>query len=81
VIFDELAPLAPLQIQESGGGALTRIPVDAVDPLLVACEHFIASVGRGDPAGGNGAHALEVVRVLEAGMRSMFAGGAPIEVA
>jgi predicted dehydrogenase len=78
--FDELAPEHPLQISESAGAGLTRISVDTIDPLLAQCAHFVACVGRGDPAGGNGAHALAVVKVLAAGARSMRATGAPIAV-
>ena len=84
--FDELG---------AGGGALhlhdpTRagsgahpdaVPVDVIDALGAQCRHFVSSVARGDTGAGNGAHALAVVRVLEAGARSMRAGGAPIEVA
>jgi predicted dehydrogenase len=79
--FDELAGEHPLQIAERESGALTRIPVDGVDPLLAQCSHFAACVRRGDAAAGNGAHALAVVRVLEAGTLSMAAGGAPVEIA
>jgi predicted dehydrogenase len=49
-----------------------------VDPLLAQCRHFFASVARGDAAAGNGPHALDVVRVLEAGARSMQCGGIPV---
>ena len=51
-----------------------RSAVRAVPPLRLGAA-------RGDTAGGNGAHALAVVRVLEAGARSMAGGGAPVEVA
>ena len=57
------------------------VPIDIVEPLSVQCRHFISCVSREDPSGGNGGHALAVVRVLEAGARSMEAGGAPVEVA
>ncbi len=54
---------------------------DAVDALGAQCRHFVAGVARGDTSAGNGGHALAVVRVLEAGARSIAARGAPIEVA
>jgi hypothetical protein len=38
-------------------------------------------VARGDASGGQGAHAVDVVAVLEAGERSMRRGGAPQPVA
>jgi predicted dehydrogenase len=78
--FDELAAEYPLQISERQRGALVPVPVDHVDPLLAQCGHFAACVRRGDATGGNGAHALAVVRVLEAGTRSMQAGGMAVEV-
>ena len=51
-----------------------------VDPLLAQCRTSSAASRAATPRGGNGAHALAVVRVLEAGARSMQAGGVPIEV-
>jgi predicted dehydrogenase len=78
--FDELAPEHPLHVVESGSGALTRVPVEAVDPLHAQCSHFAGCVREGAAARGNGAHAVAVVRVLEAGARSMRAQGAPVEV-
>jgi predicted dehydrogenase len=83
--FDELAPERVLRLTDPArNGALARteiIPVDAADALSAQCLHFAAGVARGDPSAGNGAHALAVVRVLEAGTRSMRAGGAPVDVA
>lgn len=79
--FDELAPRNPLHILESPGRVPVRIPVDEVDPLLAQCTHFVSCVRRDDVSGGNGGHALAVVRVLEAGAKSMRAGGAPLEIA
>jgi predicted dehydrogenase len=85
--FDELAADARLQLLESATGILTRVPVDDVDPLLAQCDHFLSLVRRRDAASGNapdlgnGAHALAVVRVLEAAALSMRTGGTPIDVA
>lgn len=79
--FDELAREQPLHILESTAAAPTPIPVDDVDPLSAQCTHFVSCVRRNDVGGGNSAHALAVVRVLEAGARSMQAGGAPVEIA
>ena len=83
--FDELASGGTLQLHDprrTGSAAHGEpVPVDTVDALGAQCRHFVAGVARGDTGAGNGAHALAVVRVLEAGARSMRAGGAPIEVA
>jgi predicted dehydrogenase len=78
--FDELASDARLRMLESETGVQTRIPVEVVDPLLAQCTDFVSLVRRGDPARGNGTHGLSVVRVLEAGARSMQSGSAPVEV-
>jgi predicted dehydrogenase len=83
--FDELAPERVLRLHDPArGGAMAHsesIPVDTADALAAQCQHFVAGVARGDPSAGNSAHALAVVRVLEAGTRSMWAGGAPVDVA
>jgi len=82
--FDELATERVLRIHDPArNGAVTRteiIPVDAADALSAQCLHFVASVARDDPSAGNSAHALAVVRVLEAGTRSMRTDGAPVDV-
>jgi predicted dehydrogenase len=80
--FDELDPARPLCLHRPGAEpAVEVVPVDLVDPLRAQCDHFIACAARGDVAGGNGAHAQAVVRVLAAGEASMRAGGAPVQVA
>jgi predicted dehydrogenase len=82
--FDELAPGGgALWVHDPAPGAAggQAVPIDAADALAVQCRHFAAGVARGDTRAGNGPHALTVVRVLEAGARSIAAGGAPIDVA
>ncbi|HXU00479.1 MAG TPA: Gfo/Idh/MocA family oxidoreductase [Polyangia bacterium] len=75
--FDELAT-APdtLRLWTPQQGTVT-LPCDLVDALRAQCIDFAAAVARGDARSGNGAHAVEVVAVLEAGERSMRCGGAP----
>jgi predicted dehydrogenase len=51
-----------------------------VEPLVAECESFIERVRLGALPPGEAERALGVVRVLEAGERSMRAGGAPVEV-
>jgi predicted dehydrogenase len=84
IVFDELSRERPLRFVPTTGDADAggeNIPIDAGDALFAQCRHFVACVARQDPSGGNGAHALAVVRVLVAGARSMQAGGAPVIVA
>lgn len=57
---------------------IPRIP--AAEPLKVECRHFIESVANGTTPLSDGANGLAIVRVLEAGERSIKAGGAPQEV-
>jgi predicted dehydrogenase len=78
--FDELDTAHPLRLTRDGSAstAVESIPIDAVDPLRSQCAHFIACASRDDVTGGNGAHGLDVVRVLAAGEASMRAGGAPV---
>jgi len=79
--FDELAE-RPLHLVDLNG---TEIDLEGssfsdVDPLLSQCRHFVSGVAHADTSAGNGAHALAVVRVLEAGARSMDEGGTPVQV-
>jgi predicted dehydrogenase len=52
-----------------------------VEPLLAECEHFVACVARGARPRGDAREAMGVMRVLDAGERSMRAGGVAVEVA
>ena len=94
--FDESDPEKPLRVHDrsfvpagasgragfvgrSGEGLAPALPV--VEPLLAECEHFVERVRLGALAPGDAARALGVMRVLDAGERSMRAGGMPVEVA
>jgi predicted dehydrogenase len=92
--FDEMDREHPLRVFDrtfmpapAGSGFVGRVgdvdapEVIAAEPLLTECEHFVESIARGSRPRGDGASALDVLRVLEAGDRSMRAGGAPSEVA
>lgn len=52
-----------------------------VEPLLVECEHFVECVASGARPRSDGRQGAAVVRVLEAGARSMRAGGSPVDIA
>jgi predicted dehydrogenase len=73
--FDELQPERPLGLATLEQGAAAVVACERLDPLVAECRHFAACVARDDGRGGNGAHAVEVARVLEAGERSMRSGG------
>jgi predicted dehydrogenase len=79
--FDELGAGGALRLHDpERSGAGEPVAVDVGDALAAQCRHFLTGVARGDTGAGNGGHALSVVRVLEAGARSMGAGGAPVDV-
>jgi predicted dehydrogenase len=94
--FDETERDHPLRLHDraftpaaGGTGFVGRVgEVEApalpdVEPLLAECEHFVDCIARGvrgDAVLGGGARAVDVLRVLEAGARSLRAGGAPAEV-
>jgi predicted dehydrogenase len=74
--FDELAPAdCSLQLSTRPGKTVV-VPVDQSDALGAQCRDFIARITRADTTEGNCAHAIDVVRVLEAGHRSMRRQGA-----
>jgi predicted dehydrogenase len=74
--FDELAPTDQALRLATAQRASVVVPVEARDALLAQCRGFVTAAARGDAAGGDGAHAVDVVRVLEAGERSMRQQGA-----
>lgn len=50
------------------------------EPLVAECEHFLECIRSGAKPRSDGRQGLMVVRVLEAGQRSLRAGGAPVEI-
>jgi len=51
-----------------------------VEPLRLECDHFLACVRTGERPRSDGWQGLAVVKVLEAGQRSMRLGGQPVDV-
>jgi predicted dehydrogenase len=51
------------------------------EPLALECNHFVESVLQNTTPRSDGQDGLRVVRALEAGSRSLAAGGAPVELA
>lgn len=62
----------------SGEVVTLELPDD--EPLIAECEHFLSCVRDGARPRSDGRQGLDVVRVLEAGERSLRAGGAPATV-
>lgn len=61
-------------------GEIEVVDLPRVEPLVAECEHFAACIAGGARPRGDGRQAMEVMRVLDAGERSMRAGGAAVEV-
>lgn len=57
----------------SGDIVIPKIPGD--EPLRLECRHFVDAVLDGGPIRSDGAAGVRVVRVLEAGQRSLSSGG------
>ena len=91
--FDETDAERPLRVHDRAfvpaaaragfigrAGEVVAPALPAVEPLLAECETFVERVRLGALAPGETARALGIMRVLDAGERSMRAGGAPTEV-
>jgi predicted dehydrogenase len=91
--FDETDAERPLRVHDRAfvpaaaragfigrAGEIVAPALPAIEPLLAECERFVERVRLGALAPGEEARALAVMRVLDAGERSMRAGGAPVEV-
>lgn len=57
-------------------GQVITLDVPHQEPLIAECEHFLSCVRDGIPPRSDGRQGLDVVRILEAGDRSLRAGGA-----
>jgi len=66
--------------QTAADGSGVGIDAGAREPLEAECDHFIDCVRTGGRPRSDGAQGLAVVRVLDAGERSMRLGGAPVPV-
>ncbi len=88
-VYDDVQSVEKVKIYDHGVGELSseelrrsyrsgdiRSPrVDGTEPLQMEMRHFIECVNTGARPRSDGEAALRVVRVLDAGMRSLRAGG------
>ncbi len=82
-IYDKSAVPRPGHITYAEGvavrtGDMLAPALPGKEPLLAECEHFIDCVQTGRVPRSDGAQGLAVVQVLEAGQKSLRAGGAPV---
>jgi len=54
--------------------------LDGGEPLTIECRHFIECVRTRQKPRTDGAHGLQVIRVLEAASRSLASGGTPVRL-
>ncbi|MEP0841867.1 MAG: Gfo/Idh/MocA family oxidoreductase [Phycisphaerae bacterium] len=54
--------------------------VPAQEPLQIECRHFVEAVLKDQPVRSDGADGVRVVKVLEAGSRSLAEGGRPVSI-
>jgi predicted dehydrogenase len=54
--------------------------LNQVEPLKVQCQHFLDCIRDGSKPQSSGAEGLEVIEILEAGLKSLKKGGARIEI-
>ncbi len=90
LVFDDTAPwnaklaLHRNHVQRRAGhppravnGEVLALPLQEREPLEAELDDFVRAVQTGRPPRSDGAHALRVLRVLEAAERSMTLGGTP----
>ncbi len=83
LVVDELRADRPLVLSAARGqmdAVDEAIEVAPADALRAECAHFISAVARQDLSWSNREHALDVVKVLEAGAASIRRGGTPVVV-
>ncbi|MCE5280376.1 MAG: Gfo/Idh/MocA family oxidoreductase [Planctomycetaceae bacterium] len=54
--------------------------ISSQEPLMLECQHFIESITKNTTPRSDGQDGLRVVRVLEAGSRSLQEGGKPVTI-
>ena len=92
-VFDDTEPVNKLLIYDRGVEPLTgngniylhdngstEPPLAPDEPLLLACQHFLAGIEKGHVSLSDGKMGLDVVRVLEAAQWSLERHGAPVEL-
>jgi len=62
----------------TGDILIPKIP--SAEPLRLECQHFVDCVAKDQPVRSDGADGLRVVKVLEAGTKSLARGSEPVEV-
>lgn len=85
-VYNKGASARPGHVTYSEGvvvrsGEVTSPALPHTEPLLAECEHFVSCVVEHTTPRSDGRQGVAVVRVLEAGQRSMRAGGVPVVIA
>lgn len=96
VVFDDMEPAEKIRIYDKGVDPPTFVTYDQAptlrfgdivipqlrmrEPLRIECQHFIDCVRERQRPRTDGESGLTVVRILEAGQRSLERGGEPVRV-
>ncbi len=83
VVVDELRADRPVVLSAARGQVEApgqALEIGSSDALQAQCAQFMSAVARHDVSCSNREHALDVVKVLEAGAASIRRGGAPVAV-
>jgi predicted dehydrogenase len=96
VVFDDMEASEKVRIYDKGAEIKTvNSYVDAItlrtgdvlipkiptqEPLSLECQHFLDAIIKNQPVRSDGADGLRVVKVLEAGAKSLAAGGRTVEL-
>ena len=96
VVFDDMEASEKVRIYDKGAEIKTidsyveaitlrtgdvLIPkIPSQEPLSLECQHFLDAIIKDQPVRSDGADGLRVVKVLEAGSKSLAAGGKTVEL-
>ncbi len=96
VVFDDMEATEKIRVYDKGAvvksvdsyaqavtlrtGDILIPEIPAGEPLKTECRHFIDSIINGSRPRSDGADGLRVVKVLEAGSRSLGRGGEPVKL-
>lgn len=94
VVFDDMDPSEQVRVYDKGAdvqksvnyaeaitlrtGDILIPKISAGEPLKIECQHFIECIAKNQPVRSDGADGVRVVKILEAGGKSLAAGGQPV---
>jgi len=96
VVFDDMDPSEQVRVYDKGAdvqksvnyaesitlrtGDILIPKIGGGEPLKMECQHFIDCIVKDQPVRSDGADGVRVVKILEAGSKSLAAGGQPVKL-